>query len=162
PASRDEQGRKGILLPARLHAGLDYFEHARETREAGYGPVFRDYLSHPPIVPPDAPPVFVPYAGSEGYSPIAYLPQSAAALLARALDLDFLATQYLMRLGGLIAMTAILAMAITLVPSVAWPFAVIAMLPAALHGRSVINADASALAGAMMAVALWLRGMLHP
>jgi hypothetical protein len=34
-------------------------------------------------------PTFVAYAGSEGYSPVAYLPQVAAALMARALDLDF-------------------------------------------------------------------------
>jgi uncharacterized membrane protein len=34
------------------------------------------------------------------------------------------------------------------------------MLPAALYGRSVVNADGSALAAAMLVVALWLRGIL--
>jgi uncharacterized membrane protein len=162
PSTRDEQGRKGVFLPARLYAGFDYFETARIARKTSYGAVFRAYFSIPLTAQPDAPPVFVPYAGSEGYSPMAYLPQSAAALVARILDLDFLATQYLMRLAGLFAMTAVLALAVRLVPSMAWPFVVIAMLPAALYGRSVISADGGALAGAMMVVALWLRALLHP
>jgi uncharacterized membrane protein len=36
------------------------------------------------------------------------------------------------------------------------------MLPAANYGRSVINADGSALAAAMVVSALWLRGILSP
>jgi hypothetical protein len=163
PANRDEQGRKGIFLPPRLYAGFDYFERAwGQSKAGGYGPVFRSYLDNPPAFDPAGPPVFVPYAGSEGYSPIAYLPQSAAALVARALDLDFLATQYLMRLAGLIAITGMLAVAVALVPALAWPLVVIAILPAALYGRSVISADGTALAAAMMVTALWLRGMLNP
>jgi uncharacterized membrane protein len=163
PSTRDSQGRKGVFLPARLYEGFNHFESVREkSKEGGYGPVFRAYFGHRPTADPDAPPVFVPYGGSEGYSPVAYVPQSAAALVARMLDLDFVATQYLMRLAGLIAITGLLALAIALVPALAWPLVVIAMLPAALYGRSVINADATALAGAMMVIALWLRGMLHP
>jgi len=38
----------------------------------------------------------------------------------------------------------------------------IAMLPAAAYGRSVINADAMALATALVTTALWLRGALSP
>ena len=163
PATRDEQGRKGILLPPRLHAGFDYFERSwGQSKAGGYGPVFRAYFDHPPAFDPAGPPIFVAYAGSEGYSPIAYLPQAAAALIARALDLDFLATQYLMRIAGLIAITAMLAVAVRLIPALAWPLVVIAMLPAALYGRSVISADGTTLAAAAMVIALWLQGRLNP
>ena len=105
---------------------------------------------------------FVPYAGSEGYSPVAYLPQVAAALVARALDLDFVPTFYLMRFAGLAALTGLIAYAIAMVPDLAWAFLAISMLPAAISGRSVIDADGSALAAAMVVTALWLRGILSP
>ena len=88
----------------------------------------------------------MPYAGSEGYSPAAYLPQAAAAVLARAAGLGFLQTFYLMRLAGFAAMTAVLAYAIALTPALKWAFVAIAMLPSALYGRAVINADAAAFA----------------
>lgn len=164
PSLRDGENRKGILLPPRLYAGFDFFESVRvKEKEAGfsYRSVFEDYLAKPAA--PTAPsPSFVLYAGSEGYSPIAYLPQAAAALLARALDLTFLPTFYLMRFAGLVVLTGVMACAIAIVPGFRWAFVAIAMLPAAFYGRSVINADGSALAAAMMVTALWLRGAIGP
>jgi uncharacterized membrane protein len=133
------------------------------TEWSGYGPVFQTYFSRRSApIESDPPTVFVPYGGSEGYSPVAYLPQAAAALAARALDLDFVATLYLMRFAGLAAMTAMIAYAIAISPQLAWAFVAIAMLPAALYGRSVVSADGSALAAAMLVAALWLRGFLSP
>jgi len=167
PSLRDAQGRKGVLLSARLYAGFQYFEGVRikekDTAWPGYGPEFQTYFSRSSV--PAAlgtGPTFVAYAGSEGYSPVAYVAHIVAAFAARALDLDFLATFYLMRFAGLAAMTALIGFAISLVPQIAWPLAALAMLPAALYGRSVINADGSALAAAMVVSALWLRGMLFP
>jgi len=167
PSLRDAQGRKGVLLSARLYAGFQYFEGVRikekDTAWPGYGPEFQTYFSRSAV--PAAlgtGPTFVAYAGSEGYSPVAYVAHIVAAFAARALDLDFLATFYLMRFAGLAAMTALIGFAISLVPQIAWPLAALAMLPAALYGRSVINADGSALAAAMVVSALWLRGMLFP
>jgi uncharacterized membrane protein len=166
PSSRDAEGRKGIFLPAHLYEGFEYFESVRvREKEAGfnYKPVFRAYFNRQPFaMSSDRRPTFVPYGGSEGYSPVAYLPHIAAALLARAVHLDFVATFYLMRFAGLAAMTALIAFAIATVPQLAWPVLAVAMLPAAVYGRSVINADGSALATALMATALWLRGMLFP
>jgi uncharacterized membrane protein len=166
PSSRDAEGRKGVFLPARLYEGFNYFESVRvREKEAGfnYKPVFHTYFHRQPFaMNSDRPPTFVPYGGSEGYSPIAYLPQIAAALLARALHLDFVATFYLMRFTGLAAMTALIAFAIATVRQLAWPVLAIAMLPAAIYGRSVINADGSALATALVVTALWLRGILFP
>jgi len=166
PSVRDAESRKGVLVPPRLYEGFDFFESVRiKEKEAGfsYGPVFQAYFSRrPATVDPDRSPTFVPYAGSEGYSPVAYLPQVAAALAARALDLDFVPTFYLMRFAGLGALTGLIAYAIAMVPNLAWAFLAISMLPAAIYGRSVINADGSALAAAMVVTALWLRGILSP
>ena len=164
PSLRDRENRKGVLLPPRLYEGFDFFEAVRiSEKQAGfsYRDVLASYLANPSAkIAPSA--VFVPYAGSEGYSPIAYLPQAAAALLARALDLSFLPTLYLMRFAGLIVLTGVIARAIAIAPRLRWAFVAIAMLPAAFYGRSVINADGSALAAAMVVTALWLRAAICP
>jgi uncharacterized membrane protein len=165
PSLRDGESRKGILLSPRLYAGFDFFESARvKEKEAGfsYRAVVEAYLANPAATIAASASRFVPYAGSEGYSPIAYLPQAAAALLARALDLTFLPTLYLMRFAGLLVLTSVIACAIAIVPGFRWAFVAIAMLPAAFYGRSVINADGSALAAAMMVTALWLRAAICP
>ena len=62
-----------------------------------------------------------------------------------------------MRFAGLIAMTAVIAYAIAIVPRFAWTFLFIAMLPAALYARAVISPDAGALAYTMVVTALCLR-----
>ena len=166
PSIRDGQDRKGILLPPHLFVGFDFFEDVRTKEKPvgfAYGPVFRTYLGR--VAPANlskTPATFVPYGGSEGYSPVAYLPQAAAALVARMLELEFLATLYLMRFAGLAAFTALIAFAMAQVRYLAWSLLAIAMLPAAVYGRSVVNADASALAGAMVVIALWLRGVAIP
>jgi uncharacterized membrane protein len=69
---------------------------------------------------------------------------------------------YLMRAFGLIAVTAVTAFAIAVVPRLKWAFLVIALLPSALYSRAVVSADGPSLACAMMAVALMARGMLSP
>jgi uncharacterized membrane protein len=163
PSLRDAQGRKGVLLPPTLYDGFEFFEAVRIKEKPagfGYGPVFREYYSRPAAAAAAA--VFVPYGGSEGYSPIAYLPQIAAALFAQALDLDFVPTLYLMRFAGLAALTALIAFAIATAPGLAWPLVAIALLPAALYGRSVVSADGSALATAMVVTVGWLRAFVAP
>jgi predicted membrane protein DUF2142 len=118
PSHRDAAGRKGIFLPPRLFDGFDFFESVRVKEKEpafSYGPIFKSYFSRQwPLA--DRASTFVPYAGSEGYSPVAYLPQAAAALIARVLDLDFLSTLYLMRFAGLAAFTALIAYAIQWCP----------------------------------------------
>ena len=159
PALTDSQNRKGLVLPPRLYEGFALFESARSSeKQSGfsYRSVVEAYFrSGPSAGDPAA--GFVLYAGSEGYSPIAYLPHAAAALVSRALDLGFLSTLYLMRFAGLAALTAVIAWAISIAPKLCWAFVAIAMLPAAFYGRSVISADGSAVAAAMMVAALWLR-----
>src|SRR5215208_1936323 len=62
-----------------------------------------------------------------------------------------------MRMAGLLAMSMVIAYAITLTPALKWAFVAIAMLPSALYGRAVINADAAALAYSVVLVATFLR-----
>jgi uncharacterized membrane protein len=163
PSTRDGDGRKGVFLPARLYQDFAFFERIQLQEKGpgwrGYAPVMQTYFDSPRArVAPNAAPVFVPYAGSEGYSPLAYLPQTAAALVARGLDFDFTPTFYLMRFAGLAAFTALIAFAIASAPGLAWPIVAIAMLPSALYARSVISADGGALATAILVIALWVRG----
>ena len=163
PTAEDGHSRKGVMLPPQLVAGFDYFDRMQDgSRRDGrtYQQAFREFHNAPP---PDAEePMFVPYSGSEGYSPLAYLPQSAAAVVADLLGLDFLNTFYLMQFAGLLVFTAVVALAMTLVPALAWPFFAIALLPSVLYGRAMINADGGAFAAALMATALTLRALLRP
>jgi len=165
PRQSDTQSRKGIEMPATLFDGFRYFETVRtneKTAGFSYAQAFRNYAARPGL--PEAATdgeertVFVRYEGSEGYSPVAYLPQAAAAFISRAIGLDFLATQYAMRFAGLVAMTAVIAAAVAMAGPLGWAFLAIAMLPAALYGRATINADGAAFAFALMVAALAIRG----
>jgi hypothetical protein len=163
PSMRDEAGRKGILLPLSFHRDFSLFDSWQSTHRGdrfSYRRVFEAYRhdeSEPALPASQDERIFVPYAGAEGYSPAAYLPQAAAALLARAADLGFLPTFYLMRIAGFTAMSAVVAYAIALTPALKWAFVAIALLPSSLYGRAVINADAAAFAYSLLIVAMFLR-----
>jgi uncharacterized membrane protein len=165
PSVQDAAHRKGIFLPGPFYRDFALFERWQTSdrgEEFSYRRVFAEYWAQPEVSEEESKPVFVPYAGSEGYSPAAYLPHAAMAWLARAAGLGFLATFYLMRLAGLAAMTAVVAYAIarTPAPSLSWTFLAIAMLPSALNGRAVINADAAAFAYSLVLVGLFLRSSI--
>jgi Predicted membrane protein (DUF2142) len=164
PSLTDTQGRRGIFLPARLNEDFQFFEAARyrfKNDGLTYRDVFAEYRRRgnvaDPAGPPLPPPVFVLYAGSEGYSPAAYLPYVPAVIAGRVLGLDFLPMLWLMRLAGFIAMTAVAAYAIAVVPHLKWAFLFIAMLPIALYERVIVSADGAALSFAMVVTALCLR-----
>lgn len=168
PELRDGKGRKGILLPAALYDDFDFFQRTRYrigTPGFDYRGVWADYARERAARGPGsaarAPvraPVFVLYEGSEAYAPVAYLPYVAAAALARLVGLDFLGTLYLMRIFGLVAMTALAAYAIAVVPRLGWAFLLIAMLPTALYSRAVVSADGAVLGSTMLVAALGLAG----
>ena len=161
PTLADQQGRKGIFVPARLHRGYTVFEHALfklgKAKDFDYRDVWKEYSRTAGLPDDGGPPVFQLYWGSEGYAPVAYVPQVVAALVARVADLDFVKTVLLMRFAGLAAMTALTAYAIALAGPLGWTFLLIAMLPAALYGRSIISADGAALACTMVVAALCVR-----
>src|SRR5258705_3710458 len=52
-------------------------------------------------------PEFAPFAGKEGYSPVAYAPYILAAAIGRLLSLDLPELLFLMRFLGLVVFTAV-------------------------------------------------------
>jgi uncharacterized membrane protein len=165
PRSTDSRGRRGLLLPPELYRQLSHFDEAREALPPGhrsYLDIFRAYSRTHSTAARPSPPVFVPYQGSEGYSPIPYLPYAAAAILAEPFDLGFLGLLYVMRIAGLLATSIVTAFAISLTPSLKWMFFCTAMLPTALYQRAVISADGAVLAATLMVLALCLRAIDKP
>ena len=100
----------------------------------------------------------MPFAGTEGYNPAAYLPYILVAGLADAIGLEFPAGLLMMRILGVIAFTAAIAFAIRIMPALKWATLLIAMLPVALYNRSVLSADGAALASALVVTALCFSG----
>jgi hypothetical protein len=155
-------GRKGILIEPGLHARLGFFKNAGERfakdREQGlrYGEILQDYPA-PDGTSDDAgeeqPWKFMPFAGTEGYNPVAYAPYILAAGIGNMLGLDFPNLLLLMRILGLIAFTGVVAYAIRVTPTLKWVFVLIAMLPVSIYNRSVLSADGAALACALMITA---------
>jgi uncharacterized membrane protein len=160
----DSKGRKGIVLPVSFYRQFNLFESWQSINRGegfSYRRVFEQYRAvEDGLIQTSSQTMFVPYGGSEGYSPAAYLPQAAAAVVARGVGLGFLETFYVMRLAGLLGMTAVITYAIALTPALKWPLVAIAMLPSALYGRAVINADAAALAYSLVLVAMFLRAIV--
>ena len=96
---------------------------------------------------------FMPFAGTEGYSPVAYAPYVLAGAVGNLLGLDFPSLLLLMRFSGVIMFTAVAAYAIKLTPSLKWAFVLIAMLPVSIYNRSVLSADGAAFAFALVITA---------
>jgi uncharacterized membrane protein len=168
PSIRDQESKKGVFLSADLYDGFAYFDALQSAPRASdfnYRSAINDYWNSRAAGASSndvSPVVFVRYAGSEGYSPAPYLPHIAAAGAARLMGLEFLGTLYLMRLAGLLVMTMLIAYALAILPRLVWGFALIALIPAALYGRAVINADGGVLAYTMVVVAVWVRATVFP
>ena len=157
-------GRKGILVEPRLYSELQFFRTAGEVfaREDGlhYPQLvagYRNPTSSSIADEPDEAPIFAPFAGTEGYNPVAYIPYIAAAAIGRLFKLDFPDMLFLMRWFGLVTFTAIAAYSIAVTPALKWAFVLIALLPVSLYNRSVLSADGAALSTALVITALCLR-----
>ena len=169
PSTTDAQGRKGVFIPATLHRDMQLYQRALEPLyrkdHVTFPEVLADYARRRAEGPSSAPgsatsPAalsFALYAGSEGYSPVAYLPYLPGLALGRVLELDFLTMFYLTRPSGFVIITTVMAFAIALVPHLQWPFLFICMLPSALFSRAVLSTDDTALAATMVVAALALR-----
>ena len=107
-------------------------------------------------------PAFAPFAGTEGYSPVAYAPYIIAAAVGRLLGLDLPELLFLMRFVGLVVFTAMAAYAIAVTPALKWAFVLIAMLPVSLYNRVVLSADGAALSYALVITALCFRAAWNP
>ena len=174
-------GRKGIFVERGLYERLHFFKDSGERfaslqqhkgdwfaryRDGGvrYGQVMAEY--HDIIGARDdeaaQTPVFAPFAGTEGYSPVAYAPYILAAAIGRLLSLDLPELLFLMRFLGLVVFTAVTAYAIAVTPTLQWAFVLIAMLPVSLYNRVVLSADGAALSYALVITALCLRAAWNP
>jgi hypothetical protein len=159
-------GRKGIFVSRDLYAELSFYKEAgerffRERRQGlRYGTLMAEHRTARPGLSDEdeTAGLFMPFAGTEGYNPAAYIPYILGAGLGDAMGLDFPTTLLIMRILGVIAFTAALAFAIRITPALKWAFVLIAMLPVALYNRSVLSADGAALASALVVTALCFSG----
>jgi uncharacterized membrane protein len=154
--------RKGIFVSPELYNQIYFFKTAGEvfarSREEGirYGQIMAEYpkLADTNWDEPEQASMFAPFAGTEGYNPVAYIPYIAAAEIGRLLEFDFPAMLLLMRFFGLLAFTAVAAYAIAVTPALKWAFVLIAMLPVSLYNRTVLSADGAALSYTLVITAL--------
>src|SRR6266536_5054712 len=144
-------GRKGLFIDRDLYTQLSFFKNAGErffrNREQGlrYGEIMKEYPPQGGMLDAERQATkFMPFAGTEGYNPVAYAPYVLAAAIGNLLELDFPNMLLLMRFLGLITFTAVAAYAIKLTPTLKWAFVLIAMLPVAIYNRSVLSADGAA------------------
>jgi uncharacterized membrane protein len=153
-------GRKGIFIEYELYTQLSFFKNAGErfarNREQGlrYGEIMKEYPHPGGILHEGQATKFMPFAGTEGYNPVAYAPYVLALAIGNALGFDFPNVLLLMRLMGLITFTAVAAYAIKLAPTLKWAFVLIAMLPVSIYNRSVLSADGAALSYALVITAV--------
>jgi Predicted membrane protein (DUF2142) len=163
-------GRKGIFVERKLYDRLYFFKNSGEwfarNREEGvrYGEIMAEYRRITGAGGDQVAqgPVFAPFAGTEGYTPIAYAPYVLAGVIGRLLGLDLPELLFLMRFLGLVVFTAVAAYAIAVTPALKWGFVLIAMLPASLYNRVVLSADGAALSYALLITALCLRAAWKP
>jgi len=160
--SVESKGMKGTLLPPAFYDDNVLFNSIKfNIHKPGfnYRSVFAEYRKRQsqPAEDRSSAPMFVPFEGSESYTVVAYAPYVVAGVAARVLDLNFVDSLYLMRLAGLVFFTAVTAYAIRITPWLKWAFALIALIPTTLYGRTVLGADAATVSFSMVVVALCLR-----
>src|SRR5215216_1684576 len=157
-------GRKGIFVERELYEQLSFFRSAGEwfatasENDVRYGQVMALYRAVDGRIDDESDhrTIFAPFAGTEGYTPVVYLPYIPAAAIGRLLRLNVPDLLLLMRLFGVAAFTAVAAYAIKISPVLKWAFVLIAMLPVSLYNRSVLSADGAALCSALVITALCL------
>jgi uncharacterized membrane protein len=165
PTTSNERGHVGLFITADWHRQFSHFNEIRQTppsERPNYWQVFRSYFAHETATGEDTAPIFVTYEGSQVYSPVGYIPYAASAFVAKALDLSFLWTLYLLRLTGLIVSSAMIAYAISITPFLKWTFVCVAMLPTALYQRAVVSIDGVVLGATLLVIGLCLAAVLAP
>ena len=162
--------RKGIFVSLGLYNQLYYFKTAGEVfagsseERMRYGQIMAEYskLADTQGDETEQASMFAPFAGTEGYNPVAYIPYIVAAAIGRLLRLDLPGMLLLMRFFGLLAFTAAAAYAIAVTPVLKWAFMLIAMLPVSLYNRTVLSADGAALSYTLAITALCFSAAWKP
>jgi len=90
------------------------------------------------------------------YTPVPYLPQSAAIWLARHWELPPLWLLYVARIGNLIVYLLLAAAAVRFTPIQKWTLALVALIPMSVYLAASVSADAMTLGLALLVVALTL------
>jgi uncharacterized membrane protein len=94
-----------------------------------------------------------------GYTFVPYIPQTAAALVARVIPIRPVITFYLGRIFNAVAYVLLIALAMRIAPAVRWLIAGVALLPMAMFLASSWSADAMTIALACLFTAALLRGV---
>src|SRR5438874_2412054 len=118
-------GRKGVFVERELYDRLYFFKNSGEwfarARDDGvrYGQIIAEYrrIAGASGAEVAQAPVFALFAGTEGYSPVAYAPYVLAAAIGHFLGLDLPELLFLMRFLGLVVFTAVAAYAIAVTPA---------------------------------------------
>ena len=159
--ANEVDGRKGTFVASQLYTDLTFYrnagEHFARHRERGvrYGELMQAYPNgENGSEGEDQAKKFLPFAGTEGYTPVSYAPYIVAGGIAKLFDFDFPNTLLLMRIVGVLFFTAIVAYAIKVTPALKWAFVLIALLPVSLYNRSVLSADGAALSYALVVTAV--------
>jgi uncharacterized membrane protein len=94
---------------------------ARREQGLRYGHIMAEYSKLADMLGEETE-QFTPFAGTEGYNPVAYIPYLVAAVVGHLLRLDFPGMLLLMRFFGLLVFTAVIAYAIAVTPALKWAF----------------------------------------
>ena len=138
PEKIDNQ-RLGGYLPASLQTVADSFAYLKNNYPARLRPGLLQHASAIPLLPDHR--IFLDFANTAVYVPIAYLPQALAITLLRPLGCGPLALLYSSRLANLIIWVLLMGATMRTLPSLHRPVAALAMLPASLVMAASANAD---------------------
>ncbi len=147
-------GEAGGELPRSIAESYGTFMRLREDRKARTS---RDellrWMRDKPFA--EAPHQFTAFPNTVLYSPVPYLPGAAAVAVARTFHAAAGAAFYAARFATLFAATALIAVALAIAPSaIAWPLAVLALLPMSEALLGSVSGDAMTIALAVANVAL--------
>ncbi len=131
--------RLGGYLPASLQAVTDSFAYLKNDYAARLRPGLLQRTSTLPLLPNQG--IFLDFANTAVYAPMAYLPQAVAIALLRPLGVGPLGLLYATRLANLLIWILLIAAALRALPALHRPVAALALLPASLVMAASANAD---------------------
>lgn len=147
-------GNAGGEVPRAIGESYGPFMRLREDRKARTSPdELLRWTRNEPFA--HSPHQFTGFPNTVLYPPVPYLPAAAAVALARVFHGSPGAAFYAARLATLLAATALIAFALASAPSaIAWPLAVLALLPMSEALLGSVSPDAMTIALAIANVAL--------
>lgn len=127
--------------------------HTKEEKRSKLHTNFAKYKSTK-VDPQITSPAHFPNTGS--YSPVVYIPQTAAIEIGKLARLPIVVFFYLARIFNLLAWAAIVWLAIRMLPAGKWLMMTLALLPVSLFQAATVSADALTNALTFLVVALFV------